>query len=455
MPLMHLAPEDLPKHIGAGKISLAVVGAGRIGLPTAVLFANAGVRVTACDVNEEVVSAINNCRCYIDEPGLKEFFEKAVKSGRLKASSDMVGAVASSDAVILCVSTPVSQDKIPVYDHIIDASREVGKGLQKGAMVIVESTIAPGAMENLIIPVLERVSGLRAGRDFLAASCPERGDPGSIIRRFRKVPRIVGGIDERSMAIAAALYRVITDTIIVVSNPRTANAVKLTENIFRDVNIALMNELAILYERLGIDVFEVLEAASTKWNFLPHYPGAGVGGPCLPANAHYLISEGGKVGYVPYLVRMSREINDRMPREMVRLTMEALNKAGKCLKGARITILGVTYKPGIKDTQNSPAAPIIHALKRRGATLTLCDPLMAGTTYQGEPVTGDIEEAVKSADCLVLVTAHNAFKKLNLDQLASLTAKPLILVDGRGLFRKTSKPGGTIYLGIGIPAISN
>jgi nucleotide sugar dehydrogenase len=236
-----------------------------------------------------------------------------------------------------------------------------------------------------------------------------------------------------------------------VPDPKTANAVKLTENIFRDVNIALMSELAILYEKLGISIFDVIEGAATKWNFIPHYPGAGVGGPCLPANAYFIIGEGNKVGYVPYLVRMSREINDRMPHEMVRHTMEALNRAGKSLKGAHVAILGLTYKPGIADVQNAPALLIIAELKDRGAHLRLCDPMLGGTMFHDCKVTPDPLHAVQDADCILLVTPHDEFHQLDLTQLAAKANKPLILVDGRALYRQCKKPKHTIYQGIGLP----
>lgn len=450
--LVDMKPDDVEKNLRAGKIAVAVIGAGRIGLPTAVLFASIGAKVEACDIDEKVVACINQCQNYIDEPGLDELFEKAVKSGYLKATTDTTKAMKTADVAILSVPTPVSSEKVPVYDFILSAAEAVGKGLRKGAMVIVESTIAPGTLENQILPVLESSSGLKPGRDFLAASCPERADPGSIIRNFRDIPRIIGGVDQKSAEMAKALYSTIANQILVVSSPKTANAVKLTENIFRDVNIALMNELAILFERLGIDTIEVIETAASKWNFVPHYPGAGVGGPCLPANAYYIIGEGTKVGYVPYLVRMSREINDRMPLEMIRLTMEALNKAGKCLKGARIAILGVTYKPGVRDVQMTPAKPIVSELERRGATVSITDPVIAGITFEGHEVNPSIEKTVEGADCIILVTAQKEFLQLDLNQIALLTSSPLVIVDGRGVYRDAIKPKGTIYTGIGLPS---
>jgi nucleotide sugar dehydrogenase len=449
--LAKMSIADIESKLKQGKISIAVVGAGRIGLPTAVLFANAGAKVTACDVRPEVVKWINEGRNYIDEPGLDELFKNAIKTGHLKASRNAAKVMESADVAILCVPTPVSEVKVPVYDYILSAAKAVGEGLQAGSLVIVESTISPGTMEEEIIPVIEKASKLKAGIDFLAASCPERADPGSIITRYRETPRVVGGVSKRSAEIAAALYKPLADVIVTVSSAKAANAVKLTENIFRDVNIALMNELAILYERLGIDIFEVIEAASSKWTFLAHYPGAGVGGPCLPANAYYLIGEGQKAGYVPYLIRMSREINDRMPSEVVRQTMAALNTAGKSLKESRIAILGATYKPGVKDAQNSPAISIISEFTKRGAKVSICDPLIAGSKILQHSIIDSVVEAAKDADCLVVVTAHEEFKQLNLEKIGKITASPLVIVDGRGIFRKSQKPKGAIYIGIGIP----
>jgi nucleotide sugar dehydrogenase len=453
--LIDMKPNEIEKNLSEGKISIVVVGAGRIGLPTAVLFAKAGAQVTACDINEEIIKSINNCQSYIDEPGLEQLLEQVVKTGHLQASQDITGSTRTSDAVILCVPTPVSEAKVPIYDSILSASKAVGEGLRRGMIVIVESTIAPGTLEHQIIPILEQSSGLEVGKDILVASCPERANPGSIISKFQTIPRVVGGINKNSEDVARALYATIADEIIVVSDPKTANAVKLTENIFRDVNIALVNELAILFERLGIDMLEVVETAASKWNFIPHYPGAGVGGPCLPANAYYLIEEGHKVDYVPYLVRMAREINDRMPLEMVRLTMEALNIAGKSLKGSRVTILGITYKPGLRDVQTTPATPLISELEERGAILTLCDPLIKGRDFQGYIVSGNIEDSVSSADCIIVVTAQEEFKQLDLTQVAKLASKPLVMVDGRGMFKDSEKPRGTIYTGIGLPLRQN
>jgi len=241
MALIDMNPEEVGAAINRGKLTITVIGGGRIGLSTAVLFANAGAKVIVCDTDSQIVDGINSGRNHVDEPGLDALFEKVVRSRNLKASNDTVKEVSQADVAILCVPTPVTEDKVPVYDNILASAEDVARGLRRGALVIVESTIAPGTLEKRIIPTIERISGMKAGTDFLAASCPERADPGSVVIRFREVPRVIGGIEPRSKAFAAALYGAIADRIITVSNPMTANAVKLTENVFRDVNIALMS----------------------------------------------------------------------------------------------------------------------------------------------------------------------------------------------------------------------
>jgi len=288
---------------------------------------------------------INKGIIHIDEPGIEEILKDSISSGNFIASTDVPSAINEADAIIICVPTPVDNNKNPNYSDLMAVCRDLVKGLKKGSLVIVESTIAPGVVEEIIAPFIEEKTNFELGKDVGIVSCPERADPGKIFDCLKTVPRIVGGIDENSCNTAVALYKAAMDVKIVkVSNPRTANAVKLTENIFRDVNIALINELAILYEKIGVNIIETIDAATTKWNFVPHYPGPGVGGPCLPANPYYLIQVANKVGYIPYLVRLAREINDRMPDNIVNLIFEALYGIGKPIKGSKIVVLGISYK---------------------------------------------------------------------------------------------------------------
>ena len=265
------------------KITICIVGLGRIGLPTAASFAAAGATVIGVDIDPEVVVGVNEGRCkFIDEPGLDKIMEEPVKSGKLRATTDYANAISQADFIIVCVPTPVDQSKSPDYTIVSSACRAIGKLLRPGSVVIIESTVGPGTVENLIRPILESESGMRCGSEFGLASCPERSDPGNILGNMKSVPRIVGAINQHCTDIVADMYETLLNVkVYKVTDPKTANAVKLTENLFRDVNIALANEFALVFEKLGIDAIEVIKACASKYNFMPHYPGAGVGGPCL------------------------------------------------------------------------------------------------------------------------------------------------------------------------------
>ena len=456
MPIMNIPPDQISQHLKERKIKVAVFGLGRIGLPTAAHFADCGVIVYGVDIQGSVIEAIQNGRIHIDEPGLDNLLKQSMEKNRFFITSNYEDAMKKVDVSIICVPTPVTGDKTPDYSKIIEVCNTGLRYLKKHDLIIVESTISPGIIENLMIPLIKKNTGFQAGKDYGIASCPERANPGSILSNFKKIPRIIGGYTPKSTEIAAAIYRYITDAdLILVSDDKTACAVKLTENIFRDVNIALLNELAILYEKLGIDIMEIIKAASSKWNFQPHYPGAGVGGPCLPANPYYLIQEAIKVGFVPHLIRMAREINDRMPQHIIDLTLKALNQAGKSVKKAKIAILGVTYKPEVHDFQISPAIPIIQTLTNLGANLSIYDPLIQSNDisrldFLNESNCVDsLEKAVKNSGCIIIVTAHKEFKQLKIKNLENTMAKPLIIVDGRNIFDLKEIPDGIIYVGVG------
>lgn len=456
MPIMKIPPDQIARNVKEGKIKVAIFGLGRIGLPTALNFADHGVIVYGIDTQKSVIELIQNGHIHIDEPNLRELFDRVSDSNRFFVTSDYEDAMKKADVFVICVPTPVTADKTPDYSVIIELCNTALNFLKKDDLIIIESTVSPGTIENLIIPIIEKNTGLQAGKDFGIASCPERADPGSILSNFEKNPRIIGGFTPKSTKITASIYRLITNAqLIEVRNAKTANAVKLTENIFRDVNIALINELAILYEKLGLDILEIINAASTKWNFQPHYPGAGVGGPCLPANPYYLIQEAVKVGFVPHLIRMAREINDRMPQHVIDLTLEALNAAGKSVKNAKIAILGATYKPEVHDFQISPAIPIIQTLTTFGAKLSIYDPLITEDDISQYPFLKEaacvtsIEDAIKDSDCVIIVTAHQEFRKIKIEYLKNATSKPLIIVDGRNIFNLNDISDDIIYVGVG------
>ncbi|MHA1249987.1 MAG: nucleotide sugar dehydrogenase [Candidatus Helarchaeota archaeon] len=453
---MNLNPEIVKSKFMKGEITFTIIGLGRIGLPTAAMIANKGIKVYGYDINEQLINNLKSGIATIDEPELDKIVKNIINKKFLIPTTDPELAVKNSDVIIICLPTPVSSEKIPDYSAIYNCFNEISSYIKKGSLIIIESTVSPGTVENLIIPTIEKNSKLKVSKDFGIASCPERANPGEIIYRFKKTPRIIGGIDKKSTEIAVSIYRCIVDSeLIVVSNPKTANAVKLTENIFRDVNIALMNELAILFGKLGIDTIEIIKAASTKWNFVPHYPGAGVGGPCLPANPYYLIQEAIKVDYVPHLIRMAREINDRMPHHLVELISQTLNIIGKPVKKTKITILGISYKPNIADYQLSPVFPVYNELLKLKAILKVYDPFFKGQTIKNIKIEDNFEDSIKNSECIVIMTEHQEFKNIDLKALTKLTETPLVIVDGRNTFDINNIPSNIIYRSIGRTLINN
>jgi nucleotide sugar dehydrogenase len=452
MTVMTLSRSGFVSAFTKGDIVICVIGLGRVGLPIAASFSKAGVLVIGVDIDENIVKSINAGKCqFNDEPGLEDLVATVVGEGRLKATTDGPIAIKQADVIIVCVPTPVDERKVPDYSAVIETCDNIRENMKKDCMVIIESTVGTGTVEDLIIPLLEGETGREAGVDFGVASCPERADPVKILHDLKTLPRIVGGINSESTEIASALYETAFGVKVVqVSSPKTANTVKLTENLFRDVNIALANEVAILFENLGIDTIEVINACSTKYNFLPHYPGAGVGGPCLPQNPYYLIVEGVKVGYIPYLVRMAREINDRMPDHVVMLVTRSLNEVGKTVKGSKIAILGIAYKPGIHDLQLTPVEKIFSRLEEMGASLVIYDPVFKDEEAFGVKVQHSLEEAVTNVDCIVIGTAHREFRNLDFACLSRLVNKPAAFVDSRHVAEpKHVKRYGFSYRGVG------
>ena len=435
-----------------GKIRIAVIGLGRIGLPTAAAFAKAGATVVGVDVKKEVVDETNAGICWLtDELGLSDMVKEVVRNGNLRATMAAGDAISRAHFTIICVPTPVFETKTPDYSAVQKASRTLGRSLRRGSVVIVESTVGPGVVEEMVGPILEGESRLKVGKDFGLVACPERSDPGNIMQNMRSLPRIIGGVGAGWTEATVALYEAALGVkAIRVSDPKTANAAKLTENLFRDVNIALANEFALLFEEIGVDTIEVINACASKYNFMPHYPGLGVGGPCLPANSYYLISEGIKTGNIPYLIRLAREINDRMPDHTVELIEEALNEAGKTIKGSKVAMLGVAYKPNIRDVQLTPVERVITKLIEMGAKVDVYDPMYKGDVVFGLRTKSSIEAAAKGTDCVVIGTAHDEFRHLNLGDLSKLARMPAAFVDGRNVVSPAvALKAGFSYRGVG------
>ncbi|WP_457559310.1 nucleotide sugar dehydrogenase [Candidatus Harpocratesius sp.] len=431
-------------------LHIGVFGLGRIGLPTALMFTKGGYKVIGYDINTNLLDDLKQKKTFIDEPGLPDILTSAVDNGFISFTNNYQQTITDSDIIVICVPTPVTAHKIPDYTAIKDVARKIGEHLTPNKIIINESSVSPTTIETILTPIIEQASNLKVNVDFGVCSCPERADPGKIVDNFNKVARIVGGSSWEIGKIIVDLYKTITDAeIIQVSTPGTANAVKLTENIFRDVNIALMNEFAVLYERLGIDIKEVIRGASTKYNFQPHYPGPGVGGPCLPANPYYIIEDAQKVDYIPFLIRVSREINDRMPQYVLEMIINALNFVGLCLNGSTITVLGLSYKANVRDIQISPALRVVEYLQKQSAIVKIWDPYYVGEEVNGFEVSANFDEAIENSQCLVVLTDHQEFLSLKFVHIKQVMATPFIVVDSRNIYDPFQLPVDTVYCGVG------
>lgn len=454
--VIDIPASKIRSQIKAGKIKIAVIGLGQVGLPLALHFAKEGASVIGVDIDRQKVNSLKQGFCPLNINPLVEIFNQVHSTNNLQVTSEVREAVRSSSIHIICVPTPLGNDKLPDLSAVVAASGAVGEGLKKGNLVILESTVYPGVTTKIVKPILEKSSGLRTGEDFGLAYCFERIDPGNSEHRLDNTPQIVSAVDEASAAAATAIYgMIIKAPIVKVRNCETAEIVKLVENVYRDINIAFANELALLCQRLNIDVLEVLNAASTKWNFVPYLPGAGVGGTCIPVNPYYLMECAQKVGLALKLVRQAREINESMPHQMVELVKEALARIGKPIQESKICILGLAYKADIDDTRGAPAKEIVNELEQLEARVVCHDPLVTRVS-QGVNFESSFKEAVKDSDCVVITSAHSSFKSLNLQTIAKLAHTPLAIVDGRHvLLPREVAALGITYIGLGRNQNSN
>lgn len=451
--IMEMSPQEIVEEASKGRLKVAVVGCGWMGLPTALLFAEAGVKVIGVVKDEDEAEKLNRGESTIAEPGVEELLRKHLGSGAFKATTDTKTATAQTDASLIIVPTLVGKGKRPDYSAVIDACRGIGRGLRRGCLVILESTVGPGITEELVKPELEAYSGLKAGKDFGLAYSPIRASAGTVLRDLASYPRIVAGIDERSFEKAAALLSLIVKGgIIKVRDLKTAEAVKLFENIYRDVNIALANQLALFCEAAGIDVAEAFNAANTQPHCHLHKPGVGVGGHCLPSNPYFLLERARKLKVNLDLVRLARRINDSMPMHTIRLITAALRSCGKTLKGSHVAVLGASFKEDIKEARYSPSIQIAEKLMRRGVKVTLYDPYFASheLNVPGVKVTDSIDDCVRGADCVLIAVAHSAFKQLDVARLAKLVNMPAALVDGKQVVKpEEARKVGFLYAGVG------
>jgi UDP-N-acetyl-D-glucosamine dehydrogenase len=417
-------------------MKVGIIGLGYVGLPLAVAFAAEGCEVVGVDSDSRKVRALGEGRSYVEDVSAEAL---AAVDGRLHPTT-RYAELTGAEAIVICVPTPLSPNREPDLTSLIHASRDLAKVLLSGQLVVLESTTYPGTTRERLRPVLEEESGLAAGRDFHLAYSPERVDPGRTDYTMRTTPKVVGGLTEECGERAEALYRVVCNDIVRVSTPEAAELTKLLENIFRSVNIALVNELAILTDRMGIDIWEVVEAASTKpYGFMRFDPGPGMGGHCMPVDPFYLSWRAREFDMTTEFVELAGKVNQQMPYHCVDKVERALNDVGKPVRGTRIGLLGVSYKAGVGDTRESPALKMITLLRARGAELSYHDPHVPTLDEHGLRSV-PLEELLESAELLVILTVHP-----QVDHEAVLERAAMI-VDLRGVTRHLRATAGVVRL---------
>ena len=413
------SPADLKEKFTRRQAHVATIGLGYVGLPLSVEFAQAGFTVTGLDLSSDKVDGVNRGASHIKDVPSEKVAE-LVKAGRLRASRDF-SLLTAADAVIICVPTPLSKTKDPDLSMVVDAARSIAAHLRRGQLVVLESTTDPGTTEELILPLLTE-KGFKVGVDFFLAFSPERVDPGNPRFHTRNTPKIIGGVSPACTEVAKALYAQAIDTVIPVSSTRAAEMVKLLENTFRSVNIGLVNEVALMCARLGVNVWEVIDAAATKpFGFMPFYPGPGLGGHCIPIDPLYLSWKLKTLNYRARFIELAGEINSEMPEYVCSRVAEALNQRERSVKGSRILLLGVTYKRDVDDVRESPALDILRILESKGGRVGYSDPHVPVLNWEGTTLRSqDLMPAVKDADIVVVTTDHSSYPWPRIVEAASL-----------------------------------
>jgi len=401
--------ETLLNKINNREIIVGVIGLGYVGLPLAVEKAKAGYKTIGFDIQSRKVEMVNQGINYIGDV-VDEELRDLVANGMLSATCDF-SFVKNVDFVAIAVPTPLDKYQQPDISYVRDSAIEIAKYLKRGSMVVLESTTYPGTTEELLLPILEQGSGLKCGEDFYLAFSPERVDPGNKIYKTKNTPKVVGGVGRDATEVIAAMYRnVLEGEVFEASSPRVAEMEKILENTYRNVNIGLINELAILCHKMNINIWEVIEAAKTKpFGFTPFYPGPGIGGHCIPLDPYYLSWKAREYGFHTSMIEASMMINDRMPEYTVERAGKILNRFKKALNGAKILVLGVAYKDGIDDYRESPAIKVIEEFQRYGSQVQFYDPFIKEFTERGQTMSGLDEltvEELKAADLVVITTAH-------------------------------------------------
>ena len=436
---MSVLKQQLLDKINNKTAKVGVVGLGYVGLPLAVEKANAGYQTIGFDVQEEKVNMVKEGKNYIGDV-VDENLKEIVEAKILKATTDF-SFVKDVDTICICVPTPLDLYKQPDLSYVVDSTRSVAQYLHKGMLIILESTTYPGTTEEILKPILEE-SGLKCGEDFFLAFSPERVDPGNKDFNTKNTPKVVGGCSEECTEVAAALYRnILEGDIHTVSSPAVAEMEKILENTFRNINIGLANEMAILCNRMGIDVWEVIDAAKTKpYGFMPFYPGPGLGGHCIPLDPFYLEWKAKEYDYHTRLIETSGEINDSMPEFVLDNVMKILNKNKKALNGAKVLLLGVAYKNDIDDYRESPAFKVIELLEKNGADLMVNDPYCPISKYKGKTYNSvDWTEVIDDSDIVVITTNHSCY------DYESIVARAKVVYDTRNATKNVVNNREKIY----------
>jgi UDP-N-acetyl-D-glucosamine dehydrogenase len=422
----------LEEKIRTRRARVGIVGLGYVGLPLAVEFAKAGFFVTGIDISEEKTRRVNAGESYVGDIS-SATLAQLVASGKLRATTDF-SAVLELDTINICVPTPLRKTKDPDMSFILSSCQEIARHFHAGMLVILESTTYPGTTDELVLPILSE-SGLQVGRDFFLCFSPERVDPGNPRYQTVNIPKVVGGCTADCTQMGRLFYSQALQTVVPVSSTQVAEMVKLLENTFRMINIGLVNEMAMMCERIGIDVWEVIEAAATKpFGFMPFYPGPGLGGHCIPIDPFYLSWKTKQAGIEARFIELAGYINGQMPHFVVEKVQNALNDADKPVKGSRILVFGVAYKREVADIRESPALDVLLLLKRLGGIVSYCDPHVPTLHLDGLNLQSVPEEAAADADCVVIVTDHKDFDYRSLVERASL------IVDTRNALKGVASP---------------
>ena len=442
--------DDVKESLNSQTLRVCVIGIGRIGLPTALSFAKSGLQTIGLDINETLVDKINSDIFPLkDEPGYEEIFHDVIQNQKFSATTKIEDAVPSSDLILLSLPTPMDENNIPDYTALKNVGSKLSDILSPNSLVIVESTIEPGFIEDEMISLISTSGKLKINENFFIGVCPENANPGEILHDFTNLPRLVGGINQNITKIIKLIYNfVFAVELVEMPNCKTANAVKLTTNVFRDINIAFVSELALMFEKLGIDINTVLEAAKKKYNFQVHYPGSGVGGPCLPINSYQLLNTARRTNSTLNIIESGRKINEKMPEHVVKLTLDAFQQCKKTIKESTILILGVSYKPNVKDIQLTPAEIIIKKIQELGANVRIYDPYFKNNDVFGIRSEPNLDDVLSKVNATILVTGHDEFRQLDPSLFSQTIDK--ILIDTRGIIDPTiANDFNLVFRGLG------